>query len=236
MNIQTKSDILAACIQADATLSAGAIQASAAMRAGYAAIFSGLFVLLAGLIAYRSVREQIKASQSEQVRQQQYEIKRQCFVLALEVLAVGMGTIIRFIDPRVRADDVLLDYNERAPALYGAHLVANLDTLEALLNCVLKIGVMHRTLIEHRPVSWDGASAANTSIVWAQRCTNELGIGLPSVAAAVGLMRKELGLPIDVDLYGKLMKCTFDQASSANEGLFARLLARSNGSTSVPQG
>ena len=224
INSLTKSDILAACIQADAAVSAGAAQAAATTDAGFLTLGAGAFAIIGGWLTYKAAREQIAAARHEQALQRRHDIKSQCFIAAVKAIAVGIGVVVRMANLELRGQDVLIDYNARADDLLAVHLVTELETGALLLNCIKSIGDMHRTLIEMRPYHPDGIYSLEVVINWSRQCTRLLNTVLPSVTKTVGAMREELGLRVDIKLYEDIIKSAYDQTIAANEQLFNRIV------------
>lgn len=232
LNDDTRSDVLAACIQADAAIRAGAAQAAATMSAGYWTFGAGVFAVIAavigGWLTLQAAKRQIDAAhkEQEQARQRRHDLKSQSYVAAVKAIAVGFGAVVRMANLEVRGQDVLLDYNDRAGDLFGAHLVAELETGALFLICIQKIGDMHRSLIKQRPFHSEGQYSREEIIEWSRRCTVALKDVLPSVTKAVGAMREELELRVDVQLYEGLIRSAYEQTLSANEQLFSTLVSK----------
>jgi hypothetical protein len=66
LNPATKSDILAACIQADAAIRAAHEQATASWGAGGLALIAGVGALIAGRWAYQAATRQIKMAEDQE--------------------------------------------------------------------------------------------------------------------------------------------------------------------------
>lgn len=230
LNDQTKSDVLAACIQADAAVQAGAAQAAATMSAGLLTLGAGFFAVIAAIIGGRltlqAAQRQIDAARQEQAQQRRHDLKSLVYVAAVRAIAVGFSAVVRMANLEIRGQDVLLDYNDRAGDLFGAHLVAELETAAVFLVCVQKIGDMHRSLINQRPFHSDGRYSREEIIEWSRCCTAALEDVLPSVTKTVGAMREELGLRVDIQLYEGLIRSAHRQSLSANEQLFSELLSK----------
>ena len=227
LNDRTKSDILAACIQADAAVQAGAAQANATIWASLLTLAAGGFAIIAAVIGggltLKAAQRQIDAARQEQAQQRRHDLKSQIYVAAVKAIAVGFGAIVRMANLEIRGQDVLLDYNDRADDLFGAHLVAELETAAIFLTCVQEIGDMHRKLIKQRPINPDGRYSREEIINWSRCCTAALKDVLPSVTKTVGAMREELGLRVDVQLYEGLIRSAYKEALCANEKLFTEL-------------
>lgn len=229
LNEATKSDVLAACIQADAASRAGVVQAAATMSAGYWTFGAGVFAVIAavigGWLTSQAATRQIDAAREEQARQQRHDLKSRSYVAAAKAIAVGLGVTVRMANLEIRGQDVLLDYNDRVGDLFGAHLVAKLETAAVFMACMQRIGDMHRSLIRQRPFHPDARYSREEIIEWSRCCTVALRDVLPSVTRAIGAMREELGLRVDIQLYESLVRSAYEQTLSENNQLFSELIS-----------
>lgn len=219
LNQATKSDILAACIQADAAVRAGVSQATAAMDAGHWTFFAGLFAVLAALAGGWFTLVAV-------TKQRRHELKSQVYVAAVKALATGLAVVIRMADLEIRPQDVLSVYNDNLSDLFGVHLVANLPTAAKFLACIECFGVMHKQLIKQRPFSPSGGYSLEERIAWSRRCSSVLADIVPSMTSAVAAMRAELDLPIDTQEYEALIIAVLQRTLADNERFFSELLAR----------
>ena len=150
LNATTKSDVLAACIQADATSRAGFAQAAATISAGYWTFGAGVFAIIAavigGWLTLQAASRQVSAVREEQALQRRHDLKSRSYIGATKAIEAGLRATIRMANLEIRGQDVLLDYNDRLGDLFGAHLVAEMETAAVLLACTQKIGDMHRSL------------------------------------------------------------------------------------------
>ena len=114
LNPATKSDILAACIQADAAIQAGLAQAEATKSSGYLTISAGILAFLAAMVGIwgtlRATKKQIAANSAEQSKQRRYDLKSEVYYAAVKALATGLGAIVRMSNLEIRAQDVLSIY------------------------------------------------------------------------------------------------------------------------------
>ena len=225
LNQATKSDVLAACVQADAALQAGLAQATAATHAGYWTFGAGIFALIGGGLAFLAARNQIKENRQEQSKQRRHDLKREVYVAAIKALATGLEVVVRMANLEIRAQDVLSVYNDRIGDLVGVHLVAELTTASKFLDCVQRLGAMHILLNKQRPFQPNGQYQIVDLINWSRKCTAALADVIPSMTLAVAAMRAELDLPIDADEYKKLILASVEKTLAGSEQLFSELLS-----------
>lgn len=219
LNQATKSDIQAACIQADAALKASYWTAGAGAFAILAAFIGGWLALLAA-------KRQISANREEQSKQRRHNLKSEVYVAAAKVLATGLGVAVRMANLEIRSQDVLSVYNERTSDMFGVHLVADLETASKFLDCTLHLSKMHLQLIGQRPFRPDGRYGRDEYIEWSRKCSSAISDVVSPMVSAIAAMRMELGTPIDAKLYEKLIRDALEEALAYNARTFSELCAR----------
>ena len=232
LNPTTSSDVLTACIQAEAAAQAGLMQAAAAAQAGYWTFAAGAFAILAAVggawATLTATKRQIGAARDEQSRQRSHDLKSEVYVTAIRALSTGLLVLVRMANLDIRPQDVLIVYTEKMDDLFGVHLVAEVDTASKFLDCVQRLGAVHNELLSRRP--WHPSPSyrdyqVDLRIEWSRECTAALKEVVPSMTLAVAAMRAELGMAVNPAEYEKLIFASMEKAFAGNERLFAKLLA-----------
>jgi hypothetical protein len=240
----TRPEILAACIQADAALQAGVAQLDAALQAGmaqaaaatwagYLTLGAGVFAVLAAFIGASvtlwATRKQIAANRAEQANQRSYDLKSALYAKAAIATATGLQVVVRIALLEIHPKDVLTLYLERLPDLFGVQLVGELPTISKFLVGVQHLGRMHSDLMKDRPFRVDGQYGLDERIEWSRKCTAVLSEVIKPLVPALVALRSELDMPIDGDEYSKIILAIIVGALENNERLYTELLARNTG-------
>lgn len=155
LNPNTKSDILAACIQAAASLQAGEAQAAAARQAGWLSFAAGSFALAAGALAYYASFVQTKQFERQRLARESAYAAQIC---AISIRArdelISLFLCFKVIDDGgpakdlsgIFVTDIAALRDELKPANWENHALVGSEylnqfavTYETLQSCIVEI-------------------------------------------------------------------------------------------------
>ena len=96
-------------------------------------LFTVIGVVLTNWSNTRRLRLQLEHDRTLKDRERDLAMRRDIYLAAAEAISAGMAAIGRFGDLNVAHDKLLQPYTERAPAIAKVHIVANDNTIRAVV-------------------------------------------------------------------------------------------------------
>ena len=206
------------CLQWDAIWKAGAKQAKAARYAGTMTFWSGVFAFCAAIviatIAYRGVLSQIKFEHSSRADQRVFEVKRETYLQVCDALFAGVTAIARGLDHTLKTEDVLANYQSKMSYIARIHMTADVDTVKAVLNCVMSLIGPHVSILKRhqRLINTQQVLSDSDLRNLAGEALNDLATLQKPFSTAVVKLRAELGFHINQCDYEEMVEQSIKDA------------------------
>lgn len=206
-------EMAAACFQAEAAVYAGEVQAAAATAAGRMTLWAGILALAAALVAaivgYCTVRNQIEANKKLQAHAQKSEVKINAYLSVVTGLYGSLAAISRMSNVQFIPQDALDAYQAEAHKVAQIHMVAPLNVMEDVLTAVEKVAATYVELsVEHLRLHKAGQLHQDR---WSAFCLGKINALAPPLTKAAVSMRADIDIPIDHQLYVKLVQSILDR-------------------------
>jgi hypothetical protein len=188
------AEVVAACIQAEATTRAAWVSGWLTFAAGIAAVGLG----------YLGIRQQIASAARLQTQSLDRNIKQQVYLKTLSAGMAGGMTMTRLADFSTPLDEIMSDWRREGINLYEAHLVAPERVLRNLTDFTETIG-NHIVELQAARLNLGAEPDPLETIKFILECVRRMKELNPLTIKFVLSMRDDLGMTIDHATYERIM-------------------------------